>query len=108
VKFRSPRRQNRLSPTRRPAVLVETLEGRRLLAGDFNAGFALPHQLDFNRSKTGLLDRDGSGTGFTWAQPNLAGDEYQVDQLDLRIGAGYLRLYSQGNNGRPRTRWSTA
>ena len=69
---------------------------RALLAGDFNAGVALPYQLDFNRPKGGLLDRDGTGTGFTWALPNGAGTEFNTKQLDLKIGVGILRLYSQG------------
>ena len=77
-------------------ALVEPLEQRRLLAGDFNAGVALPYQLDFNRPKGGLLDRDGTGTGFTWAQPNGAGNEFSTRHLDLKIGVGILRLYSQG------------
>jgi hypothetical protein len=77
---------------------VEALESRRLLAGDFNAGYALPLQLDFNRSRTGLLDRDGSGSGFTWAQPNVNGTEYDTRKLDLKIGVGILRLYSVGTN----------
>jgi len=38
-----------------------------MFAGDPLAGYPLPLVLDFNRSKQGLLDRDGSGTGFTWA-----------------------------------------
>lgn len=79
-------------------VVFETLEDRRLLAGDFNAGVPLPYVLDFNRSKQGLLDRDGSGTGFTWAQPNATGTEFDTSKLDLRIGAGFLRLYSEGTN----------
>src|SRR5881296_1345635 len=79
------------------AVTVEILEARRLFAGDPNAGFALPYVLDFNRSKPGLVDRDGSGTGFTWAQPNRNGDEYQPRLIDLKIGAGILRLYTTGS-----------
>lgn len=80
-----------------PRPLIEPLENRRLLAGDPTAGFPLPFVLDFNRSKQGLTDRDGSGTGFTWAQPNKNGDEYQPRLIDLKIGAGILRLYTTGN-----------
>jgi hypothetical protein len=75
---------------------VESLETRRLLAGDFNAGFALPYQLDFNRPKTGVLDRDGTGTGFTWVQPNRDGTELNTRKLDFKIGIGILRLYRIG------------
>ncbi|MEO6434450.1 MAG: hypothetical protein ABIP55_01650, partial [Tepidisphaeraceae bacterium] len=79
-------------------AVIEPLEQRRLLAGDFNAGAALPYQLDFNRSRTGVLDRDGSGTGFTWVQPNADGTELDTRKMDLKIGVGILRLYSTGNN----------
>lgn len=79
------------------ATVIEALESRTFLAGDPNAGYPLPFALDFNRSKQGLLDRDGSGTGFTWAQPNRNGDEYQPRLIDLKIGAGILRLYTTGN-----------
>src|SRR5829696_9874871 len=94
--MRSPRppRPRVSAPTSR--VTFEPLEDRRLLAGDPLAGYALPFSLDFNRAKQGLLDRDGSGTGFSWAQPNRNGDEYQPRLLDLKIGAGILRLYSTG------------
>ena len=87
-------------PRRRPSTsrsaFVESLEKRQLLAGDFNAGVALPYQLDFNRPKGGLVDRDGTGTGFTWAQPNGAGTEFDTSKLNLKIGVGILRLYSEG------------
>ena len=79
-------------------ALIESLEQRRLLAGDFNAGAALPYTLDFNRSRDGVLDRDGSGTGFTWVQPNRDGTELDHTKMDLKIGVGILRLYSTGNN----------
>jgi len=78
--------------------ILETLERRQLLAGDFDAGFALPYVLDFNRSKTGLLDRDGSGTGFTWAQPNVSGTEYSAGRINLKIGIGVLHLYATDDN----------
>src|SRR5438093_11938396 len=83
--------------TARRAV-VESLESRTLFAGDFNAGVALPYQLDFNRSRAGVVDRDGSGTGFTWVQPNRDGTELDTSKMDLRIGAGFLRLLSVGTN----------
>ena len=92
MKSQLPRRQGRSARV----ATVESLEKRQLLAGDFNAGVALPYQLDFNRPKGGLLDRDGTGTGFTWAQPNGAGNEFSTRHLDLKIGVGILRLYSQG------------
>jgi len=76
--------------------LVEALERRQLLAGDFNTGFALPYILDFNRPKAGITDRDGMGTGFTYVQPNRAGDEYQPRLIDEKVGAGILRLYTNG------------
>jgi hypothetical protein len=79
-------------------VVVEALEQRRLLAGDFNAGFALPYNLDFSTAAGGIQDSDGSGTGFTWVQPNFDHDEHQPDKMDLRPGAGVLRLNSVGTN----------
>src|SRR6187551_1389338 len=87
----------RMSCANRSRPEFEALENRQLLAGDPLAGFPLPFQLDFNRPKQGLLDRDGSGTGFTYAIPNAAGDEYNPGAIDLRMGAGILRIYSSGN-----------
>lgn len=78
--------------------MIESLERRQLLAGNFNAGVALPYQLDFNRSVAGVLDKDGTGTGFTWVQPNRDGTELDTSRMDLRIGAGVLRLNSLGTN----------
>ncbi len=80
----------------RPCYLVEALECRKLLAGDPAAGYALPFSLDFNRSKPGIADRDGTQIGFTYVQPNRNGDEYQPSLIDMKIGAGILRLYTTG------------
>src|SRR5436190_6991287 len=79
-------------------AVIETLETRQLLAGDPVAGFALPYVLDFNRNAGGLVDRDGTGTGFTWAQPSARGDEYQPRLIDVKTGAGVLRLYTNGTS----------
>jgi hypothetical protein len=79
-------------------VVIESLESRRLLAGDFNAGYALPMLLEFNKNSIGLLDRDGVGTGFTWAQPNKTNTEYQPRLIDVKFGAGILRLYTNGTS----------
>jgi hypothetical protein len=89
----SLRRRSAIRP-----VVLESLEQRRLLAGDFNAGVALPYQLDFNRSKTGILDRDGSGTGFTWVQPNNLANEYSPAKINLKIGVGLIRMYATDDN----------
>src|SRR5690242_263340 len=78
--------------------MMEALEDRRMLAGDPTAGYALPVVFDFNRSKPGLVDRDGSGIGFTYVQPNKNGDEYQPRLIDEKIGAGILRLYTTGTS----------
>ena len=91
MRFR-PRRIGALSR----AVICEQLEDRRLLAGDPLAGYALPVTLDFNRAKPGIADRDGTQMGFTYVQPNRNGDEYQPSLIDMKIGAGVLRLYTTG------------
>ena len=97
ISRRSPRARRTDSAARQRSSF-ETLESRRLLAGDFNAGVPLPYQLDFNRSAGGIVDRDGSGTGFTWAQPNADGTELDTHNLNLKVGVGILRLLSVGTN----------
>ena len=88
MKSRSSRRRDSFVPA--AAAVCEALEHRRLLAGDFEAGVALPYRLDFNRPAIGVVDRDGTGTGFTWVQPNATGTEYQTRKMDLRIAATVL------------------
>ncbi|MEM6316012.1 MAG: Ig-like domain-containing protein, partial [Planctomycetota bacterium] len=57
----------------------------------------LPYVLDFDRFRGGVLDKDGSGTGFTVVQGNTAGNEYQQSLIDIKIGAEVLSLTSSGN-----------
>ena len=85
-----------MRPSYASRPLLEQLETRRLFAGDPTAGYALPVTFDFNRSKPGLVDRDGTGIGFTYVQPNRTGDEYQPRLIDEKVGAGILRLYTTG------------
>src|SRR5687768_13470660 len=55
----------------RGSCVFESLENRRLFAGDPTAGVSLPFRLDFNRGGLGgVVDRDGTGTGFSYVQPN--------------------------------------
>ncbi|MDQ3440319.1 MAG: choice-of-anchor D domain-containing protein, partial [Planctomycetota bacterium] len=77
--------------------VIETLEGRRLMAGDFNTVLALPFELDFDRTRGGMVDKDGQSTGFTSVQRNTAGNEYQPSLIDLSPGEGLLKITSTGN-----------
>ena len=62
----------------RALARMEPLEERRLMAGDASVVQSLPFSLEFDGSRPGtILDKDGEGTGFTWVQPNTAGNEYQ-------------------------------
>ena len=77
---------------------VEPLEGRRLMAGDASAVQSLPFVLDFDGVRAGLSDKDGEGTGFTWAQVNKDGTEYQSGLIDLRTAEGLLYLTTTGTS----------
>jgi len=78
---------------------VEPLEDRRLLAGDASIVQTLPFSLEFDGSRPGtILDKDGEGTGFTWVQPNTAGNEYQPGLIDLRPAEGLLYLTTTGTS----------
>jgi glucose/arabinose dehydrogenase len=76
---------------------LEALEPRRLLAGYPLVVQALPVLLDFSTDRGRLVDKDGEGTGFTWVQPNAAGNEYQPSLINLDIARGLLKVSSYGN-----------
>jgi glucose/arabinose dehydrogenase len=88
------RLQRHLNAATRP--VIESLEGRRLLSGDPTV-FALPVLLEFDRTRGGVVDKDGQGTGFTWVQDNKNADEYQPSLIDLSPGEGLLKITSSGN-----------
>jgi glucose/arabinose dehydrogenase len=77
---------------------IESLEPRRLLSGYPLVVRSLPFSLDFASSKGWLTDKDGQGTGFTWAQTNASGNEYQPGKIDLDTSAGVLKITSSGNS----------
>ncbi|MGB7156696.1 MAG: choice-of-anchor D domain-containing protein [Tepidisphaeraceae bacterium] len=76
--------------------VIEALESRRLMAGDPATVLALPYTLEFDRTRPGVVDKDGQGTGLTWVQPNNAGNEYQPSLIDLGPGEGLLKITSTG------------
>ncbi len=77
--------------------VIETLEGRRLLAGDASVVQSLPFSLDFNSAVPSVItDKAGQGTGFTWVQPNKNGNEYQPALLDLQPANGVLNITTTG------------
>ena len=79
------------------ASTVEPLEGRLFMAGDASVVQPLPIVLDFDTPRVNsLADRDGEGTGFTWAQPNKTQSEYQPSLIDLRTAEGLLYLTTTG------------
>ncbi|HEV2293447.1 MAG TPA: choice-of-anchor D domain-containing protein [Tepidisphaeraceae bacterium] len=67
------------------------------MAGDSTTSFALPFELDFDRTRGGVVDKDGQSTGFTYVQPNSLGNEYQPSLIDLAPGEGLLKITSSGN-----------
>jgi fibronectin type 3 domain-containing protein/glucose/arabinose dehydrogenase len=74
----------------------ETLEDRRLMAGDSSYIATLPFALEFDAPRGGLADRNGNGTGFTWVQANKNNNEYQPNNLNLSLGQGILYLTTTG------------
>src|SRR3982751_3041810 len=55
--------------------VIECLEGRRLLAGDFSIVHTLPYALEFSGQAGGIKDAGGLGTGFSFVQVNRLGNE---------------------------------
>jgi fibronectin type 3 domain-containing protein len=81
------------------ASAVEPLEGRLFMAGDASVVSPLPIVVDFDTPRAGTLaDKDGEGTGFTWAQPNKTLNEYQPSLIDLRTAEGLLYLTTTGTS----------
>jgi hypothetical protein len=76
--------------------VIERLEDRRLFAIDTVQ--TLPFALDFSSDRGGLLDKDGSGTGFTRVQENKLGTGYTPSLIDLDTTAGLLRLTTTGTS----------
>jgi hypothetical protein len=75
--------------------VIETLENRQLMAGD-TVVQTLPFALDFNADGGGLVDKNGVGTGFTAAQANSFGNEYQPNLIEVSNGS--LELTTTGNS----------
>ena len=87
------------SVARAAAAAVEPLEGRLFMAGDASVVQSLPYALEFDSARAGtLVDKDGEGTGFTWAQPNKLANEYQPALIDLRTAEGLLYLTTTGTS----------
>jgi len=64
--------------------VVECLEGRQLLAGDFSVVHTLPYALEFTGQAGGIKDAAGLGTGFSFVQVNRLGNEYQPGLLHIQ------------------------
>ncbi len=75
--------------------VLESLEERRLFSASTIQ--TLPFALDFGSDRGELVDKDGQGTGFTLAQPNKNGDQYQPALIDLDTTAGVLKLTTTGS-----------
>src|SRR5688572_23453298 len=75
----APRRDRagRLMSAVRSAVnsVVENLEERRLMAGDTSTVQSLPFSLEFDGPSGGIVDKNGTGTGFTYVQINKNNNE---------------------------------
>ena len=80
--------------------VVESLEGRQLLAGNplafQNVVQTLPYVLNFQGGRNGVFDKGGLGTGFTLVQPNKNGTQYKAGLIQLNIAAKQLSLTTQG------------
>ena len=76
---------------------MERLESRQLMAGD-SVVQTLPFSLNFTSDKGGLVDQNGVGTGFTDAQPNSFGNQYQPQLLTVNTAKGALELTTTGNS----------
>jgi glucose/arabinose dehydrogenase len=98
TRSRTSRALVKAAASQQVAALFESLEARRLLAGYPLIVQNLPFSLDFSNDRGRLVDKDRTGTGFTWVQPNAAGDEYQPDLIDLNRPQGVLRITSAGNS----------
>lgn len=81
------------------AAAIEPLENRLFMAGDASIVQPLPFALEFDGSRPAtLVDQDGEGTGFTWAQPNKLLNEHQPALLDLRTAEGLLYITTTGTS----------
>jgi hypothetical protein len=70
-----------------------------MLAGDPALMQALPYVLSFSKPSGGaVVDRDRSGTGFTYVMPNATKNEYRRGRLDIRPGVSLLRMSSAGDS----------
>jgi hypothetical protein len=85
-------------PLSNPRPLFEHLEGRQLMAGDATIIQTTPFALEFDKYGGIIKDKDSQATGFTWVAPNTFANEYQKGLIDLRTGAGILKLISSGDN----------
>lgn len=79
------------------SAAMEPLEQRRHLAGDASAVQAIPYILNFDKTRKGVLDADGQGTGFSLVQPNKGGDEYQQSKININPSAGALTIQTTGS-----------
>ncbi len=75
---------------------IESLENRRFLSA-LPPNVGLPFTLEFDRSVTGVRDRDGTGTGFQRTQGNRLGTESQPQRIDIRPTSGILEVQTIGS-----------
>src|SRR3954447_15000428 len=76
--------------------VIECLEGRQLLAGDFNTVQSIPFAAEFSGQAGGMKDAAGLGTGFTFVQANRLGNEYQPSLLHIQ--SDLLKLTTTGTS----------
>lgn len=94
----APRRRSRGGPLIASAAnaVVEILEDRKLFAGDASVIQSLPYALEFDSASGGILDKNGTGTGFTWVMPNKNNNEYAPSLVEM-VG-GRLRVTTTGTS----------
>src|SRR5205085_8690374 len=95
------KRQTASARLRRAGVpVVESLEGRQLLAGDplafQNVVQPLPYALDFTHQVNGVFDASGQMTGFTRVMANKPGNQYQPNLINLNTAVGELDITTTG------------
>jgi glucose/arabinose dehydrogenase len=74
---------------------VESLEQRQLLS-TLPPNVGVPYTLEFDRSVSGVKDKDGTGTGFQRTQGNRLGTESRGSLLDIRPTSGILNITTTG------------
>jgi regulation of enolase protein 1 (concanavalin A-like superfamily)/fibronectin type 3 domain-containing protein len=79
---------------------LQPLEHRRLMTA---SSVSLPYRLDFDGDAGGLVDANGTGTGFTEVQANANGDGHQANLLEITNGRLDLTSLAGNDGGNSRS-----